>query len=74
VASKNVPGVCPEIPLERHAQVKNLQGKYKKWNHTLLAGHNPGVTLPDKPITVVHPTDGSGTKSLKENLTGLSAA
>ena len=36
-------------------------GKVKKWNDKALADLNPGVTLPDKDISVVHRSDGSGT-------------
>jgi phosphate transport system substrate-binding protein len=36
-------------------------GHIKKWNDPALAALNPGVSLPNKPITVVHRSDGSGT-------------
>ncbi|MGH2406664.1 MAG: phosphate ABC transporter substrate-binding protein PstS [Candidatus Limnocylindrales bacterium] len=36
-------------------------GKISNWNDAALAALNPGVTLPDKPIVVVHRSDGSGT-------------
>jgi phosphate transport system substrate-binding protein len=36
-------------------------GKVKKWNDPAIAKVNPGVTLPDTDITVVHRSDGSGT-------------
>jgi phosphate transport system substrate-binding protein len=36
-------------------------GKITKWNDAALATLNPGVTLPDKDIVVVHRSDGSGT-------------
>lgn len=36
-------------------------GKITKWNDPKITGINPGVTLPDKSITVVHRADGSGT-------------
>jgi len=38
-----------------------FQGKITNWNDPAIAALNPGVTLPDKPITVVHRSDGSGT-------------
>lgn len=38
-----------------------FQGKITNWNDAAIAALNPGVTLPDKPITVVHRSDGSGT-------------
>src|SRR4029079_1456351 len=33
----------------------------KKWNDAKLAELNPGVQLPDQPVTIVHRSDGSGT-------------
>lgn len=39
-------------------------GTITTWNDPLIAADNPGVTLPDTPITVVHRSDGSGTTSI----------
>ncbi|HEU5153539.1 MAG TPA: phosphate ABC transporter substrate-binding protein PstS [Gemmatimonadales bacterium] len=36
-------------------------GKITRWNDPALAKDNPGVSLPDSEITVVHRSDGSGT-------------
>ncbi len=36
-------------------------GKIKKWSDPAIAAVNPGVPLPDRAITVVFRTDGSGT-------------
>jgi phosphate transport system substrate-binding protein len=36
-------------------------GKIAKWNDARVAGLNPGVALPNLPITIVHRSDGSGT-------------
>jgi phosphate transport system substrate-binding protein len=36
-------------------------GKIKRWNEPAIAALNPGITLPDTRITVVHHSDGSGT-------------
>ncbi len=38
-----------------------FMGKITTWNDPKITALNPGVTLPDKPITVVHRSDGSGT-------------
>jgi phosphate transport system substrate-binding protein len=35
-------------------------GKIRRWNDPVLVGLNPGLSLPDVPITVVHRSDGSG--------------
>ena len=42
-------------------------GKIKKWNDPALAALNPGVSLPDDTIVVVHRSDGSGTTFLFTN-------
>ena len=36
-------------------------GNIKKWNDPAIAAVNPGVTLPDQAVTIVHRSDGSGT-------------
>src|ERR1041385_1005872 len=36
-------------------------GKVSKWNDPAIRKLNPSLNLPDKPITVVHRSDGSGT-------------
>ena len=36
-------------------------GKVKTWNDPAVVAANPGVTLPDGKITIVHRSDGSGT-------------
>jgi phosphate ABC transporter phosphate-binding protein len=36
-------------------------GKIKNWNDPAIVALNPGTTLPDTEITVVHRSDGSGT-------------
>ncbi|MDV3513581.1 phosphate ABC transporter substrate-binding protein PstS [Stenotrophomonas sp. C1657] len=36
-------------------------GKVKTWNDPAIVAANPGVTLPDGKITLVHRSDGSGT-------------
>ena len=39
-------------------------GTITTWNDAAIAADNPGVTLPDTPITVVHRSDGSGTTAI----------
>src|SRR5690606_16289575 len=36
-------------------------GKITRWNDPAIVAVNPGVSLPDEKITVVHRSDGSGT-------------
>jgi len=38
-----------------------FMGKIAKWNDAAIAAANPGTTLPDLKINVVHRSDGSGT-------------
>lgn len=42
-------------------------GSIKKWNDPSIAALNPGITLPDQLITVIHRSDGSGTTFLFTN-------
>lgn len=39
-------------------------GKIKKWDDPKLKADNPGITLPNTDITVVHRSDGSGTSAV----------
>lgn len=61
VLAYNVPGVETGLKLSREAYTDILLGKIKTWNDPKIAEANPGVNLPDLPITVVHRSDGSGT-------------
>src|SRR5579862_5550324 len=49
------------------------RGVIKKWDDPLLARTNPGVKLPNLPITVVHRSDGSGTTFLFTSFLSLQA-
>ena len=42
-------------------------GHITRWNDPALTTLNPGITLPDAPITVVHRSDGSGTTYIFSN-------
>ncbi|HKK14239.1 MAG TPA: phosphate ABC transporter substrate-binding protein PstS [Gammaproteobacteria bacterium] len=58
----NVPGVKPgELKISNEVLAKIFLGDIKRWNDPRIAQANPGVNLPDKAITVVHRSDGSGT-------------
>ena len=61
VPAYNLPGVTAELNFTPEALAGIFLGKIKKWNDPELAKANPGVSLPDKEILVVHRSDGSGT-------------
>jgi phosphate transport system substrate-binding protein len=60
VLAYNLPGV-EGLKLSRDTYVGIFLGKITKWNDPAIAKDNPDLKLPDKPITVVHRSDGSGT-------------
>jgi len=57
----NIPGVGTGIRLTSQNIVALYLGQITKWNDSKLAADNPGVKLPDVPITIVYRSDGSGT-------------
>jgi phosphate transport system substrate-binding protein len=56
----NLKGV-DNLKLSRDAYTGIFSGRISKWNDPLIAKANPGVSLPDKNITVVTRSDSSGT-------------
>ncbi len=60
VVSYNLPG-NPVLKLDGPTLAGIFLGKITKWNDPAIAGQNPGVTLPDSDLVVVHRSDGSGT-------------
>ena len=58
----NLDGFKPgELRVTGPVLAEMFLGKIVKWNDPKLAALNPGKTLPDQNITVVHRADGSGT-------------
>ena len=58
----NLPGVQPgQLKVTGPLLADIFLGTVKKWNDPRIAAANPGVKLPNLPITVVHRSDGSGT-------------
>jgi len=58
----NLPGLASgKLKLDGNTTADIFRGDIKKWNDADIARLNPGVALPDLPITVVHRSDGSGT-------------
>jgi phosphate transport system substrate-binding protein len=61
----NLPGIkSGQVKLTGALTADIFRGVLKKWNDPLIAKYNPGVPLPNLPITVVHRSDGSGTTFL----------
>lgn len=56
----NISGV-DKLQLDGPTLVGIYQGTVNKWNDSKITNLNPGVTLPNKTITVYHRADGSGT-------------
>ncbi len=58
----NLDGFKPgELRITGPLMAEMFMGKITKWNDAKFAALNPGKTLPDQAITVVHRADGSGT-------------
>jgi phosphate transport system substrate-binding protein len=49
------------LKLSRQTYADIFLGKITNWNDPAIAEDNPGLQLPDQPITVVYRSDGSGT-------------
>jgi len=64
VLAYNVPGVTDGLKLSREAYAGLFLGTVKNWNDPSIAKENPGVTLPNLPVTVVARSDGSGTTAV----------
>jgi phosphate transport system substrate-binding protein len=56
----NVPGVT-DLKISGEVLADIYLNKITNWNDSRIAKDNPGVSLPDKKIIVVHRSDGSGT-------------
>lgn len=66
----NLPGV-PALRLGPVTLTGILRGSLTRWNAGEIAADNPGVTLPDLPVTVVHRADAAGsTEALSRYLAG----
>jgi len=59
--SYNVPGLATGLHLTPQDIAGLYLGQITNWNDPKLAVNNPGMKLPNMPITIVHRSDGSGT-------------
>ena len=64
----NIKGVAPgQLKLTGELLADIYLGKVAKWNDAAITKLNPGVSLPDQAISVVHRSDGSGTTFIWTN-------
>jgi phosphate transport system substrate-binding protein len=61
VPAYNIPGVTAELKFTPETLAGIFLGKITSWNDAALKKDNPGVSLPDQAIIVIHRSDGSGT-------------
>ncbi|HEV8228714.1 MAG TPA: phosphate ABC transporter substrate-binding protein PstS [Candidatus Limnocylindria bacterium] len=64
VPTYNLPGVTGQLKLTPDALSGIFLETIKRWNDPKIASANPGVALPDQPITTVHRSDSSGTTNI----------
>ncbi len=63
VIAYNLPGV-DGLKLTSELLEKIFMGDITKWNDPLIAKNNPGLNFPNKEITFIHRSDGSGTTNI----------
>ena len=61
VMSYNIPGVTAKLKFSPDTLAGMYLGTIAKWNDRKIAADNPGVSLPDKNVEIIHRSDGSGT-------------
>jgi len=61
VLAYNLPDKPKDLKLPRDVYPDIFLGKITRWNDPRIAAANPGIKLPDLPITVVRRSDASGT-------------
>jgi phosphate transport system substrate-binding protein len=61
VPAYNIPGFKGELKFTPDVLAGIYLGKITSWNDAAIAKVNPGVSLPNQSIVVVHRSDGSGT-------------
>jgi len=64
VVTYNIPGVAKGLKLTAESLSQIYEGKITSWSDPKLSHDNAGLKLPNKPIIVVHRSDGSGTTSI----------
>ena len=64
VIAYNLPGVSKQLRFSPETIAGMYLGTIRLWNDPKIAADNPGVSLPIKPVLVVHRSDGSGTTDI----------
>lgn len=67
----SLPGNLPHLRMDGQLAADLFTGKVRRWSDQAVAARNPGVALPNLPVTVVHRSDSSGTTA---NFTSFVAA
>ncbi len=67
VPTYNLPGIEETLVFDGQLLVDIYMGNITRWNDSRIAELNPGVNLPNRAITVVHRSDGSGTTNVWTN-------
>jgi phosphate transport system substrate-binding protein len=60
----NIEGITQTVTFDRNTLVGIYNAQITIWNDPAIVALNPDLKLPDKPITVVHRSDGSGTTEI----------
>lgn len=63
----NLPGLKQALRLSADTLAGIYLGQITNWNDGRLAKDNPGMSLPNEPVIVVHRSDGSGTSNILTN-------
>jgi phosphate transport system substrate-binding protein len=61
VPAYNLPGFKGELRFSGPLLADLFMGRVANWNDPKVAKENPGVSLPNLPVIIVHRSDGSGT-------------
>ncbi len=73
VLAYNLPGVEGPLRLARDVYPAMMLGEIERWSDDRIARDNPGLPLPDLPITLVRRADSSGTTyALTNHLSAIS--
>jgi phosphate transport system substrate-binding protein len=67
VIAYNLPGVDTGMHLDGKTLAEIFMGDITNWNAPEIAALNPGMSLPNLAITIVHRADGSGTTNIFTN-------